>query len=61
MNTLLLPDHPLAWAAAVSPTALSFFLIMISLSDNPRLAGISFYLGAIIVFFNNSNLWYIVR
>ncbi len=41
---------PLAWAAAVSPTALSFFLIMMSLTDKPRLAGLSFYFGAIIVF-----------
>ncbi|HTX61261.1 MAG TPA: GAP family protein [Methanobacterium sp.] len=41
---------PLAWAAAVSPTALSFFLVMMSMTDNPRLAGLSFYFGAIIVF-----------
>lgn len=41
---------PLAWAAAVSPTALSFFLIMMSMTDNPRLAGLSFYFGAIVVF-----------
>ncbi len=49
-SQLLFQIIPLAWAAAVSPTALSFFLIMMSLTDNPRLAGLSFYLGAIIVF-----------
>lgn len=51
MDTLLLIQIiPLAWAAAVSPTSLSLFLIMMSLADNPRLAGLSFYTGAIIVF-----------
>jgi threonine/homoserine/homoserine lactone efflux protein len=40
---------PLSWAAAVSPTALSVFLIMMSMTDNPKLSGFSFYLGAIFV------------
>lgn len=40
---------PLSWAAAVSPTALSVFLIMMSITDNPRLSGFSFYLGAVFV------------
>jgi len=39
----------LSWAAAVSPTALSFFLITMSMSDNPKLSGLSFYAGAISV------------
>jgi threonine/homoserine/homoserine lactone efflux protein len=39
----------LAGAAAVSPTALSVFLIMMSMTDNPRLSGFSFYFGAIAV------------
>ncbi len=40
---------PLAWAAAVSPVVLSVFLVTMSLSDNPKLSGFSFYLGAIVV------------
>ncbi|MDI6643843.1 MAG: GAP family protein [Methanobacteriaceae archaeon] len=39
----------LSWAAAVSPTVLSFFLITVSMSDNPRLSGLSFYAGAVSV------------
>jgi threonine/homoserine/homoserine lactone efflux protein len=48
-SLLLIQIIPLAWAAAVSPTALSLFLVMMSLTDNPRLAGFSFYAGAIAV------------
>ncbi|MCK9151042.1 GAP family protein [Methanobacterium alcaliphilum] len=40
---------PLAWAAAVSPTALSVFLIMMSMADDRKLAGFSFYAGALSV------------
>lgn len=40
---------PLSWAAAVSPTALSVFLIIMSMTDNPKLSGFSFYLGAVFV------------
>jgi len=46
---LLFQIIPLSWAAAVSPTALSLFLVMMTLTDNPKLAGLSFYFGAIIV------------
>ncbi len=49
LSPLLIQIIPLAWAAAVSPTALSLFLVMMSLTDNPRLAGFSFYAGAIVV------------
>lgn len=49
-SQLIFQIIPLAWAAAISPTAFSFFLIMMSMTDNPRLAGISFYSGAIVVF-----------
>jgi threonine/homoserine/homoserine lactone efflux protein len=48
-SQLLIQIIPLAWAAAVSPTALSLFLVMMSLTDKPRLAGLSFYFGAIFV------------
>ena len=47
--SLILTILPLAGAAAVSPVVLSIFLIVMSLSDNPKLPGLSFYLGAIIV------------
>ena len=40
---------PLSWAAAVSPTVLSVFLVMMSMSDNPKISGLSFYLGALCV------------
>ncbi len=49
LSQLLIQVIPLSLAAAVSPTALSFFLIMMSLTDNPKLAGLSFYFGAIVV------------
>lgn len=49
-SQLVVQIIPLAWAAAVSPVALSFFLIMMSLTKNPRLASLSFYFGAIVVF-----------
>jgi threonine/homoserine/homoserine lactone efflux protein len=48
-SSLLIQIIPLSWAAAVSPTALSLFLVMMSLTDNRKLAGLSFYLGAIVV------------
>ncbi len=40
---------PLALAAAVSPVALSVFLVIMSSSDDPKLPGLSFYSGAIVV------------
>ncbi|HML04504.1 MAG TPA: GAP family protein [Methanobacterium sp.] len=48
-SSLIITILPLAGAAAVSPVALSIFLIIMSLSDDPKLPGLSFYLGAIIV------------
>ena len=49
LSQLLIQIIPLSWAAAVSPTALSLFMVMMSITDNPKLAGLSFYFGAIIV------------
>lgn len=49
LTQLLIQIIPLSWAAAVSPTALSLFLVMMSLTDNPKLSGLSFYFGAIVV------------
>ncbi len=49
ISSLLIQIIPLSWAAAVSPTALSLFLVMMSQTDNPKLAGLSFYFGAIVV------------
>ncbi len=49
LSQLLIQIIPLSWAAAVSPTALSLFMVMMSLTDNPKLAGLSFYFGAITV------------
>lgn len=40
---------PLAGAAAVSPVVLSVFLVMMSMVDDPKLPGFSFYLGAMLV------------
>lgn len=49
LTTLLGIVVPLSWAAAVSPVPLMIFLVMMTLTDKPRLAGVSFYLGAIVV------------
>jgi threonine/homoserine/homoserine lactone efflux protein len=49
LSSLLALTIPLSWAAAVSPVTLSIFLIIMSMAKNPKLAGISFYLGAILV------------
>jgi threonine/homoserine/homoserine lactone efflux protein len=49
LSSLLGATIPLSWAAAVSPVTLSVFLIMVSMSKNPKLAGFSFYIGAIVV------------
>jgi threonine/homoserine/homoserine lactone efflux protein len=48
-SQLLITIIPLAWAAAVSPFVLSIFLVMVSLTEDPRLSAFSFYLGAISV------------
>jgi hypothetical protein len=44
-SSLITTILPLAGAAAVSPVALSVFLVIMSLSDDPKLPGLSFYLG----------------
>ncbi len=49
LSSLLAITIPLSWAAAVSPVTLSIFLIIMSMAKKPRMAGISFYLGAIVV------------
>lgn len=49
LSSLLAITIPLSWAAAVSPVTLSIFLIIMSMAKKPRLAGISFYMGAIVV------------
>ena len=49
LSSLLAITIPLSWAAAVSPVTLSIFLIIMSMAKKPRLAGVSFYLGAIVV------------
>jgi threonine/homoserine/homoserine lactone efflux protein len=49
ISSLITIILPLALAAAVSPVVLSVFLIIMSLSDDPKLPGLSFYLGAIFV------------
>lgn len=48
-SSLIIQIMPLAWGAAVSPVVLSIFLVIMSITDKPRLSGLSFYLGAIIV------------
>lgn len=49
VSSLIITILPLAAAAAVSPVILSVFLVIMSISDNPRLSGLSFHLGAIVV------------
>ena len=49
LSTLLGIVVPLSWAAAVSPVPLMIFLVMMTLTDKPKLAGVSFYLGALLV------------
>lgn len=49
ISSLITIILPLALAAAVSPVVLSVFLVIMSLSDNPKLPGLSFYLGSIFV------------
>ena len=49
LSNLLSITIPLSWAAAVSPVTLSIFLVIMSMTKKPRLAGFSFYFGAIIV------------
>lgn len=49
LSSLLAIIIPLSWAAAVSPVTFSIFLVIMSMTKKPRLAGFSFYLGAIVV------------
>ncbi|AIS33160.1 hypothetical protein BRM9_2360 [Methanobacterium formicicum] len=49
LASLLAVTLPLSWAAAVSPVTLSIFLVIMSMAKKPRLAGFSFYIGAIVV------------
>lgn len=49
LASLLAITIPLSWAAAVSPVTLSIFLVIMSMTEKPRLAGLSFYMGAIVV------------
>jgi threonine/homoserine/homoserine lactone efflux protein len=49
LSSLLTATITLSWAAAVSPVTLSIFLILMSMTKNPKMAGVSFYLGAIVV------------
>lgn len=49
LASLLAVTIPLSWAAAVSPVTLSIFLVIMSMTKKPRLAGLSFYMGAIVV------------
>lgn len=49
LASLLAITIPLSWAAAVSPVTLSIFLVIMSMAKKPRLAGFSFYIGAIVV------------
>ncbi len=47
--TLLLQILPLAFGAAVSPTALMGIIILLSLSKKPKLQGFGYYIGSIIL------------
>ncbi|HMK53598.1 MAG TPA: GAP family protein [Methanobacteriaceae archaeon] len=49
VSSLTIMIIPLAWAAAVSPVVLSVFLVMMSMLDDPKLPGFSFYLGAMVI------------
>jgi hypothetical protein len=47
LSILLLTILPLALGAAVSPTVLVGIILILSISDRPKLSGIAFYIGAI--------------
>jgi threonine/homoserine/homoserine lactone efflux protein len=49
LSSLLAITIPLSWAAAVSPVTFSIFLVIMSMAKKPKLAGFSFYLGAVVV------------
>jgi hypothetical protein len=49
LSTLLFDILPLTLGAAVSPTVLIGIILILSVSDRPKLNGIAFYVGAIIL------------
>ncbi|MGB9978732.1 GAP family protein [Methanobacterium sp.] len=49
LSILLTNVLPLAIGAAVSPTVLIGIILILSMSDRPKLSGIAFYIGAIII------------
>jgi hypothetical protein len=49
LSTLLLNVLPLALGAAVSPVVLIGTILILTLSDRPKLSGVAFYIGAIIL------------
>ena len=49
LSVLLASVLPLALGAAVSPTVLIGIILILSISDRPKLSGIAFYTGAIII------------
>ena len=49
LSTLLFDILPLAFGAAVSPTVLIGIILILSISDRPKLSGIAFYIGSIII------------
>jgi len=49
LSVLLTSVLPLALGAAVSPTVLIGIILILSISNRPKLSGIAFYIGAIII------------
>lgn len=49
LSALLLNVLPLALGAAVSPVVLIGTILILTISDSPKLSGIAFYIGAIIL------------
>ncbi len=47
--SLLMQIIPLAFGAAVSPTALMGMILLLSISKKPKLSGIGYYIGSIII------------
>ncbi len=47
--TLLIQIFPLAFGAAVSPTALMGIIILLSISKKPKLQGFGYYIGSVIL------------
>lgn len=49
LSALLLNVLPLALGAAVSPVVLIGIILILTISDRPKLSGIAFYIGAVIL------------